>query len=118
MCGNPNTCDICEWGYKLDSNGLCEEICPNGYIDPRVAGENCLECPENFNCDSCGFDNTNQTPICLTCPEGFIIVPDGRCALSCSDAGYNLVIDIFGNEKCVIDCPVGFGPDFFTNNLC
>lgn len=60
----------------------------------------------------------NQSPVCLTCPDGFIIVPDGRCALSCSDAGYNLVVDIFGNEKCVIDCPVGFGPDRFTNNLC
>ena len=120
-CSAATTCDLCEWGYKLDG-GQCKELCQNGeYIDPRITGntgDNCKKCPIDFNCEKCGFDHYNQAPVCLTCLEGMILVPDGRCARNCQEAGYNLMVDVFGNEKCVRECPAGYGPDRLSFNLC
>lgn len=45
-------------------------------------------------------------------------MPNGQCARSCQEGGFNLLIDAFGNEKCVETCPAGFGPDGFSFNLC
>lgn len=86
VCSDANTCESCEYGFKFsNAHQECVSICsdPTYYIDPRVTGQNCLPCPEEFNCTRCGFDFEEERPICLECVEGDIFTPDKRCASNC-----------------------------------
>ena len=69
-CENLEKCLVCEKGYKLNDNYICEP-------------ENCYK-----NCESCfGFSSNEKDQKCITCKKGFYL--DGNnCEKKCKDGFY------------------------------
>ena len=111
-----NKCHSCNYGYALNTEGVCERcrnncgycnsptddnschVCEPGY-KLNIDG-NCLICPDN--CSSCRLNSEGKI-YCTSCHSRYGLTPDGQC-LSCPDHCYSCFwkpeVNRFGCSGC------------------